>query len=89
MVGGMEIHTYINLRFKIFICAGTGIQCTQRKPAPVSFCPPRISNDLTRDQTQAVVLRSQQFAAWVGMATLQILKVVAPLTIIHSGIWGS
>jgi hypothetical protein len=32
---------------------GKGNRSTRRQPAPVPRCPPQISHDLTRDQTQA------------------------------------
>jgi hypothetical protein len=40
-VGGMRI--------------GKGNRSTQRKPAPVSLCPPQIPHDLTWDETWATV----------------------------------
>jgi hypothetical protein len=38
----------------------TSNQYTWRKPAQVSFFPPKIPHDLTEDQTQALALTSQQ-----------------------------
>jgi hypothetical protein len=35
----------------------TDKQSTQRKPAPVSFCPAKILHDLNSDQTQAAAVR--------------------------------
>jgi hypothetical protein len=48
-VGGMRI--------------GRGNQSTQRKPAPVPFCPPQIPYDLTWDWTQPAVVGSRQLTA--------------------------
>jgi hypothetical protein len=39
---------------------GRGNQSTQGKPAQVPPCPPEIPHDLTRDQTQAAMVGSQQ-----------------------------
>jgi hypothetical protein len=43
---------------------GRGNRSTQRKPAPLSICPPQIPHDLTRDRTRAVSMGSRLLTAW-------------------------
>jgi hypothetical protein len=48
---------------------GRGNKSSQRKPAPVPFCPPQIPHDLTWDGTQAAVVGSWQLTAWAMART--------------------
>jgi hypothetical protein len=45
------------------VMSGRGNRSTKRKPAPVPLCPPQIPHALTRAQTRAVTVGSQQLAA--------------------------
>jgi hypothetical protein len=42
---------------------GRGNRSTRRKPAPVSFCPPQIPHQLTRDRTRAAAVGSRRLTA--------------------------
>jgi hypothetical protein len=43
---------------------GRGNWSTQRKPAPVSLCPPQIPHDLTQARTWSAAVGSQWLTAW-------------------------
>jgi hypothetical protein len=59
----------------------------QRKPASVPLCVPQIPHDLTRAQTQAVVVGNQQLTAWaVTWPSKWFFKNYAYVQIL---IWGS
>jgi hypothetical protein len=43
---------------------GRGNWSTQRKPHPVSLCPPQILHDLTRARTRAAAVGRRRLTAW-------------------------